>query len=347
MSDDRQSDAERFLGRVLIILGVAALALFFWWILDVLLLAFGAVLIAILLRAFAELIERYARLPDRWALAAAMLLVIGALVGAGWLFGSEIRAQVGLLADALPQAWEALQQRLGDAWGQQLLEHLSGGPGGSLLTQLGGLLTTLLGAATNLVLVVFGGVYFALQPEIYKSGLALLFPRRLRADARETIEVCGSALRLWLLGQLVAMLLVGLLTTLGLWLVGIESALALGLIAGLAEFVPIVGPILAAVPGLMLGLAQGGSTALWVLLVYVLVQQVESNMIMPVVERRMVELPPALLLFAVVAMGIVFGPLGVLFATPLTVVAFVLIKKLYVRETLGTPTPVPGEQRES
>jgi predicted PurR-regulated permease PerM len=134
-----------------------------------------------------------------------------------------------------------------------------------------------------------------------------------------------------------------LLTGLGLWLVGVPSPLALGLIAGLLEIIPYAGPIISAVPGLILALTQSPTEALWALLVYVVVQQIEGNILMPVVQKKAVSLPPALTVFGVVAAGILFGIPGLTFAGPLLVVAFVLVKRLYVRGALGTSTPVPGE----
>ncbi|WP_272910997.1 AI-2E family transporter [Falsiroseomonas oryziterrae] len=153
----------------------------------------------------------------------------------------------------------------------------------------------------------------------------------------------GAALRLWLGAQLVSMAIVGTLAGLGCWALGLPSPLALGLFAGLANFVPLIGAVAGAVPPVLLALAEGGTTFLWTAALFLAIQQVESNMIMPLVERRMVSLPPALLLFAVVAVGVVFGLPGILLAAPITVVAFVLVKKLYVRETLGRATEVPGE----
>ena len=123
----------------------------------------------------------------------------------------------------------------------------------------------------------------------------------------------------------------------------VPAALALALLAGLAQFVPLIGPIVAAIPALLIALAEGWQIALWTLLLYVAIQQVESNLITPLVQRQAVALPPAITLFAVVAFGVLFGPLGILFATPLAVVAFVAVKELWVRDTLGEPTEVPGE----
>jgi predicted PurR-regulated permease PerM len=128
--------------------------------------------------------------------------------------------------------------------------------------------------------------------------------------------------------------------------IGLPSPLALGLIAAVGEFVPFVGPILAALPALVIAGSQSTEMLLWTLAAFVAIQQVESNLIAPLVQRRTVELPPALSLLSVLAFGVVFGPLGLVLAVPLTVVLYVLVKKLYVRETLGEATPVPGEDAE-
>ena len=139
------------------------------------------------------------------------------------------------------------------------------------------------------------------------------------------------------------MVLVFVLTGLGLWAIGVPAALALALLAGLAEFVPIVGPIVAAVPALLIALSAGWQTALWTLLLYLAIQQVEGNVIQPLVQHRVVSLPPAITVFAVVAFGLLFGSLGVLFATPLAVVVFVAVWTLWVRETPGEPTKLAGD----
>jgi predicted PurR-regulated permease PerM len=178
--------------------------------------------------------------------------------------------------------------------------------------------------------------------------LIKLTPPAAQASLADTIDACGEALRRWLLGQLLSMAVAAVLTTLGLWLLGLPAYLALGLLAGLAEFVPVVGSILAAVPALLLALTQGGvELAVWTLLLYLGVQQIQGNLVAPLVTRRMVSLPPALTLFAILTFGLVFGPLGVLFAAPLAVVAFVAVKRLWVREALGEETDVPGEGQQA
>ena len=153
------------------------------------------------------------------------------------------------------------------------------------------------------------------------------------------------ALRLWLRGQLLAMVVVGVLTGVGLWLIEVPSAFALGLLAGLLEFIPFAGPVLSAIPGVLLALVISPELALGTIVVYVAVQQFEGNVLQPIVQRYAVDLPPVVLLFSLLAFGTLFGVIGVIFAAPLTVVAYVLVKRLYVQEALGTKTPIPGEDK--
>jgi predicted PurR-regulated permease PerM len=153
------------------------------------------------------------------------------------------------------------------------------------------------------------------------------------------------ALRLWLKGQAIAMVVVGLLTGLGLWALGMPSALTLGLLAGVLEFIPFAGPIIAAVPAILLALAVSPELALWVTLLYVAIQQFEGNLLTPLVQQYAVDLPGAVLLFSLIGFGTLFGTLGVILAAPLAVVTMVLVKRLYVIETLDTPTPIPGESK--
>lgn len=202
---------------------------------------------------------------------------------------------------------------------------------------------TLVDAATGLILIVIGGVFLAADPGLYRRGAVMLLPKRHHARIDDALLTCGGALRLWLVAELIAMAIVGVLAGLGTWAIGLPAPLALGLFAGLTEFVPVVGPILGAVPALLLALTQGSSAVLWTLLLFLAIQQLESNVITPLLQRRMVTIPPALLLFVVLALWLLFGALGVIFGAPLTVVGYVLVKKLYVRQTLGESTEVPGE----
>jgi len=340
----------KFIERVLILVGIGLALLLLWTLLDLLVLVFGAVVIAVLFRAVADPIARHTPLGDRGSATVAVLLVAGILGLFGWAFGAQVRSEFTGLSQTLPAAWHDFQQRLdGLPFGSGLGVSLENfGPSGTnIVSRLGDLAMTLGSAATDFILVVFGAIFLAANPQLYKRGLIKLVPRRGRALAGEALADSGRALKLWLMGQLVAMLLVGLLTWLGLWLIDLPAALALALTAGFLEIIPYVGPVLAAIPGMLLALLISPEMALWTLFVYFGVQQLEAVLITPLIQGKAVTLPPALTVFGVVAAGIMFGFVGLIFAAPLLVVAYVLVKKLYVREALDTDTPLPGEPEEA
>jgi predicted PurR-regulated permease PerM len=195
------------------------------------------------------------------------------------------------------------------------------------------------------MVVIVAGIFLALQPRFYATGAIKLVPPHKRALIGEAMNECERALQLWLKGQLMAMVVVGLLVGTGLWLLGVPSALTLGLLAGLLEFIPFAGPILAMIPAVLLALAVSPDLAIWVLLLYLAVQQFEGNVLTPVVQQYAVDLPGVVLLFSLIGFGIIFGTLGVILAAPLAVVSYVLVKRLYVVEALHTATPIPGEKK--
>ena len=336
-----------FARRVLIVVAILGLALLLWYLVDVLLLIFAAVLVAVLLRAIARPIDRRTGIGDNWALAAATLVVTLVITLAIVLFGSEFRAQTLKLVETLPDAWDLFIQRTfsGELRDQVMEQAEDAVPAaGQVLANVLVGAWSVAGGLSAVVLIIVGGLYLAAQPDLYRHGFLLLFPDDgKRASAEETLDAMGEALQLWLVGQLLTMAFILVVSLLGLWAIGLPAAVALAVVAGLAQFVPILGPIVAAVPALLVALTESWQMVLWVLALYVVIQQVESNLVTPLVQRRTVHLPPALPLFAVVVFGLLFGLMGVLLATPLAVVAFVGIKKLWVRDTLGEATRLPGE----
>ncbi len=343
--------------RVLVTLAVIGLMLLFWRWLHVFLLVFGAILVAVILRALSEPIGRYTRLNQRWSLLLAILIFVGLLGGSLWLFGATVADQLTQLAQALPNAWAQVKPQVATLpFGPQIIATLEGfnpaaPPGGEVspltegvitqiqgvIVKLGGFARSAVGAVAELLIVIIAGVYFAVEPAVYRDGVPLLLPEKARPEVRQAMDEAARALRMWLLGTLFSMVVVGVLTGIGASILGLPAPVALGLIAGLAQFVPIVGPISSIVPGLLVALGMGLTTIIWTLVVYIGIQQFEANLLTPLVQRRTVKIPPAVTLFAVIAMALIFGPLGVAFATPLTVVAFVMIRRLYVRDVIGEP----------
>lgn len=344
---DPAADAGRrdaaFVRRVLIALALLALAALLWRLSGVLLLLFGAVVVAVVLREAADLVARRTPVPERWALPAAGLAILLVLGLSGLLFGSQVAGQVEQLSGRLPSALDSVIRRFGVEGGLGgLLQGQGSGVAGDLASRAASAGAAVLGGLADLLLVVAGGVFLAADPGRYRRGFVELFPPGQHGRVEATLEAVGRALRLWLVGKLAAMALVGALTALLLWLAGVPSPLALGLLAGLAEFVTFVGPLLAGAV-ILLAAAAGTGTLPWALVAVVVIQTAESNAITPLVQQRAVDLPPVLSLFAVVAAGVLFGTLGLLFGVPLAVVLYVAAKKLYVRQTLGEATEVPGE----
>ena len=336
-----------FIERLVIALAIVGLALLLWTLRDLLILVFGAVLVAVILSIIAHPIRRRLGVPQWVSLVAAVLIVLAVFGLAFWLFGAETANQATALREAIPQAWAALQARLEPlGLAEPMRQWVTGlqGAGGGVLSNLGRVALSVSNGVADTLLVLVGGIYLAAQPRLYRDGLLKLVPPRGRALADQALEDSWAALRLWLLGRLVSMTFIGLLTGIGLWLIGIPGALALAVIAFILEFVPFVGPIIAAVPAILLAVAFDPVKALWVGGLYLGIQQLEGNVIEPIVQQRAVDLPPALLLFSIVAGALLFGGVGILFAAPLLVVLFVMVKRLYVREALDTATPMPGEE---
>lgn len=333
-----------FFRRVLMVGAFAAFALMIWQLSHVVLLVFGTVLIGLLLSGGADAIASRTGLPRGLALTIVVLLLIGAVAAVGALFGSQIGAQVGDLWQRLPGAVQTLEQRfeLGDLSGRIMQEMQSNT--GNIFWQITSVAGTLLSIAGLTVLLLVGSIFIAAQPSIYRDGALTLVPPNQRPQIKETMDFAAAALRQWLGGQLISVLMVGALTAAGLWIIGLPSPLALGLIAGIAEFIPYAGPIIGAIPALLLAMTQSWTVTLYVLGLFLVVQQLESNMITPLVQRSMVSIPPVLTLFAIVSFGVLFGPLGVVFGAPLTVLIFVAVNRLYVRGLLDEPTTIPGEK---
>lgn len=335
-----------FVHRVLIVLGLCALVFLAWQLRTLLLMVFGAIVVASIFRAVADWICKVTRVPSAIATALSIVLVLGGIGALLVMFGTHIGQQLTTLRDALPAAWRAFEARVGDFGLAAQLERLVASvstPGGGSLSGFGRALLSIGGGIADFIVVVFAGIYLATQPNFYRAGAIKLIPPARRKVAAEAMLESERALRLWLKGQAIAMVVVGLLTGTGLWLLGMESALILGLIAGLLEFIPFAGPILAAVPAVLLALVVGPEMALWVALLYLAVQQFEGNVLSPLVQQYAVDLPGVVLLFSLIGFGILFGTLGVILAAPLAVVTLVMVKRLYVIETLDTPTPIPGE----
>src|SRR5512135_1610997 len=321
-------DKKSFAAYVVITVAIVGVVIIAWRLAYVFALAFGGIVLAAILGALADRLRRVAPLSERWGVVVVVVLLLVGLGLTGWLFGSQVANQFEQLGRQLPPAAEKLQNWLQQSsLGRFLVDtaHSTVNTSSSL-SSLTWFTMTAVEAVTSGVLIFFLGLYFAIDPRLYLQGTTRLVPPPQRPHLTKAIGAAEEALRQWVFGQLIAMMAVGLLTGLGLWLLGVPLALGLALVMGLAEFVPLFGPIMAAVPGILMAFTKGPTLALYALLLYVAIQQVEGNLITPLIQRWAVALPPALGLLSIVAFGLLFGTLGIFFATPITVVILVLVK---------------------
>jgi predicted PurR-regulated permease PerM len=324
---------EQFIRRSLIVLALIGLAIIVWRLIDVLLVIFAATIFAVILRSSASLVQRFTRLRGSWALAASALALALLLLGFASLIGWRIADQLGDLTQALTHGLSELRGALEQSRGGRAL--LAGFSRGSLsavrpLPSLESAASDTFGVLVGSVVIVFVGVFLAVDPWLYKRGVLRLAPRAQRQALDGTLDAAARTLRQWLGGVLVAMLVVGVITGLGLWLLGIRLALSLGFLAGLLEIVPYVGPIVSAVPATLVGFTAGPVPAMEVVGLFLIVHLLEGYVLIPLVQKRAVALPPALAVTAVVIFGTLLGPLGVVLAHPLMITLIVFIERFYL-----------------
>lgn len=342
-----------FLHRALLIAGVAALLIVVLWVLsnaiNVFLLIFAGILVATLFRGMAELLSDHTPLSDRWALAVVLVLVIALLVVGGMYLGPRIEEQSERLADRLPQALMDVRDRLQEYEIARYLFAQTPDAGQlasrdtSIFTRITGIVSSALDLMLSMVVVIFVGLYLAYEPKVYERGILRLFPATVRHRVHDVLSAEASMLKWWLLGRLTSMFIVAVLSLIGLLVLGVELAWTLALIAGLLEWIPNFGPLLAVVPAVMVAMTQSPQLALYVVILYTVIQFVEGYLLTPIVQRYAVSLPPVVLISAQILMGALFGFIGFLLATPLVAVVIVLVQTLYVEEVLDEPVDILGE----
>jgi predicted PurR-regulated permease PerM len=315
----------------------------------VLLLIFAGVLFAVLLDAVASAVARRTRLPRGAAVGVVVAVVLAVPTLIGLAVGPGIAEQITGLFQSLPETWAGVRVWLeGTRWGPGLLAWIPDARAAlSLETpSVHGITTffaSLFQGVVGVFMVLVVGIYVALAPSMYVGAALKLVPGPRRERYRDVARAIAHALRRWLVGRLVAMATIGVLVGVGLSIIGVPYPLAFGFIAAILEFVPYVGPVAAAIPALLVALAQSPVMAIPTLALFIGVQALENYVISPMVEQRAVHLGPAVLVSAQVLLGVLFGGLGVLLATPLAVVTVVAVQMLYVQDTLGEATRVLGE----
>ncbi len=352
MHDDTQRSAAGY-GRVatmtVMVVAIVGAAWLMVTMVRLVMLVFAATVIAVLFSALAGRIVRWTRLPRGIALALSVVLLLGVVIGIFVGFGTQLAQQFDTIREQIPAALAAIQRQL-DAWGlgEPARDLLSQGSSdaSTLMSQAGSYVLTVGSGLSDAVLVLVGAIFLAADPELYRRGLVKLFPKRAEPVARKAVDDAAGGLRGWMRGEAVAIIVVAVLTGGGLYALGVPAAIGLGLIAGLMDIVPFVGPIIAGVPAVLLAFTQSPTTALWTIGLFLIVQQIQGNILQPMIQKHAVDVPPAVLLFSVIGMGILFGFIGVILAAPLTIVLFVLVQRIYVQTLLGRDIEVATDERK-
>jgi predicted PurR-regulated permease PerM len=316
---------------VAVVLGVGGV----WYFSTILLFVFLGVLLGLPLAAGVDRLARY-HIPRPLGALILVTVVIVGLAATGAAIAPTLSDQAEEIRARLPEAVAKLQAGLSGrfAGGPSLLSQLSSGIG-QIARHAIGVLGSTVEWVIYLLLVLFIAVYIAVDPDLYYIGALHIVPHRHRERAAEVLSGMAGVMRRWLLTQCIAMATIGVLWGIALSLLGVKAALALAVIAGILEFVPTIGPTIAAVPAIAIATLDSPEKALWVLLVYLAIQGIESNILIPVLMKGQIDLPPALTIVWQAIMALACGFLGLLVAVPLLAAVLVAVKMLYVQDVVG------------
>lgn len=334
-----------FLRKVLaasgIIITIILLLLLIGSALNVFLMVFAGVLMATFFRSIGAWVHQKLKIPMSMSLVISVVLVLGIFIGAGFLAAPRISSQIQQLQEKTPQGIEQIKNNLkGTMVGDFILEKISNAGTGSALKNeqvrknIQKFFSSTFGVIGDLYVILFFGIFFIANPYIYIKGFSKLFPKERQHRVVEVLEYSGTAVKKWLFGKIISMIIVGVLTSIGLWILGIPLAFILGILTGLLSFIPNFGPLIALIPAVAVAFTIGTTKALYVIVVFAAVQALESNLITPFIQKKNISLPFAMILFSQVLLGVYTGALGLILATPIMVLIIVFIQMLYVHDIL-------------
>lgn len=300
---------------------------------DVLLVVFAGILVSVLLSGGGAWIARHTGCGRGLGIAAFIGLIFLVLGGITMAFAPAVAEQFNQLTEDIPESLETLKKTVEQfSWGERAIRAVE--PSGLISAEGGSAaasaVTGTFGAFGNVVIIIFIGLYGAISPQTYRKGIRLLLAPSLRPRGEEVLDRLAGTLQSWLTAQFMSMTAVGVLTGLGLWLIGVPLAFILGLIAAILAFIPNLGPVIAAVPAILLAFPEGQTTVYLVIGVYIAVQTLESYVLTPLIQQEQVSLPPAFVIAIQLLMGALFGLLGLALATPLAAIAMTFIGMVYV-----------------
>ncbi|MDY0212838.1 MAG: AI-2E family transporter [Desulfuromonadaceae bacterium] len=339
----------RYIRFVVIALGLLALFIFLQWLvkssINVVFLLFAGLLFAIFIRGLSRFIfDRFPVIPESVGITITLLFLFTMFLAFFILLVPQLTEQMPKLVEELSKAQNLLKEKSADfRWFGDFIQSNNdtvANFGQELTSKVFGVFAGTFGVITSLFVVFFIGLYLCFAPYSYLAGIFALVPTEWHKRTDEIVYALDYTLSHWLIGRFVGMLMVSVLSYVGLLILGVPLPLNLAVLAGILTFVPNVGPVISAIPAILLGYLVTPATALYVTLLYLGIQGVESYLVTPLIQQRQISLPPVLMLVAQVVFANIYGFLGLLLATPLTAVAIVLVKMLYIEDVLGKTTDV-------
>ncbi len=348
MKSDQNQNSQRtsqdFKKKVWIATGIVVLVLItillFKTLFNLFLLVLAGVLMCVYFHGCASLIRGKLKIGKTFSLILSLLLnviIIGLFL---WFVGARLGSQIDQLSDTLPETLENAKQWLrNQPLGSKILDYATNSMGsGKASATIKSFFSSTFGIISDFYIVLILGLFFTANPNVYRRGMIHLVPPSGKNKASELWDRLNTLLRSWLKGQIFGFFFIAVLSGLGLWAIGMPLVLTLALVAGLLNFIPNFGPIIALIPAVLLGLTQGTQTALLVIGLYTFIQIIQSTVTQPLIQKKMVSVPPGLLAFGQVAMGVLAGFWGILLATPVIAIIMTVVNKLYVERQSSNKT---------
>ena len=338
LNEDYKGSGLKYSTKIWIASGIVALTvvvfLLFKTLFSLLLLVLAGVLMSVYFHGCSSLIYNKFRIGKTFSLVLAVVLniiIIGLFL---WFVGARLSSQIDQLSDTLPQTLENAKEWINNQpMGSKLMDYATNSvDSGKATATISSFFSSTFGIISDLYIVILLGMFFTASPNVYRRGFIHLVPPAGKEKAAELWDGTNTLLRNWLKGQIFGFFFIAVLSGLGLWALGMPLVLTLALIAGLLNFIPNFGPIIALIPAVLLALLQGPQTALLIVALYTFIQIIQSTVTQPLIQKKMISMPPGLLVFGQVTMGVLAGFWGVLLATPLIAIIMLLVNKLYVEK---------------
>jgi predicted PurR-regulated permease PerM len=300
---------------------------------NVLLMILAGALISVYFHGLGDMIERKTKWNRKICMSISVIGSFLILFTLLYVMGTTIQGQIAILSESLPQTINNFKAKLGEGpIGSKILEYFGSDNTDKLFATAQSFFSTSFGVLGNIYIIMFLGIFFTTSPSLYKDGIIKLFPEQNKPLAKKVIDRTSQALKGWLKGMMLSMVLIFIMIGTGLSIIGIPVALVLALLTGLLKLVPNFGSLAAMIPGVLLALTKDLNTAIITALLYIISQTIVSNIVTPLIQKKMINIPPALTIISQVLMGVLSGVLGIILAVPLLSIIIILVDEIYVKK---------------